>query len=66
MRTLIFDIMLDDRFVCTQSLSLDNRLVDEYVLWGGVIQPVINSEVLHERIEDLHPSLRGKDFKICF
>ncbi len=66
MKTLTFDIMIDDKFVCTLSLQVDVGMIDEYVSWGGVIYPVINSEVLHERIEDLHPSLRGKNFKICF
>lgn len=65
MKTLTFDIMIDDKFVCTLSLQVDVGMIDEYVSWGGVIQPVINADVLHERILGLRPSLRDKDFRAC-
>ena len=35
MNTLTFDIMIDDKFVCTLSLQVDVGMIDEYVSWGG-------------------------------
>lgn len=53
MKTLIFDIMLNDRFVCTMRYKF------------CPLFPIVYEELI-AFIETKRPSLRGKDYRIAF
>lgn len=58
-----FDIMLRDRFVCTLRYPLEKV---PYLWVDGKPQKCIIYEELEEFILEKRPTLKGKDFQICF
>jgi hypothetical protein len=62
-KKLVFDIMLNGRFVCTLRMPITFDVVDDIDEMGGV---TIRSDKLQQYIEEKRPNLVGKDYKICF
>ena len=62
MEYIKFDVMLNERFVCTLRMPITIEMVVDYV--GD--KPVISGGVFSGFIEKKRPSLIGKPYKICF
>lgn len=61
-RTVRFDVMLHDRFVCTLQMPITLDAIEDYI--GD--EPVINSEAFARYVEKVRPSLIGKPYRIAF
>lgn len=62
MKKLIFDVMLNDRFVCTLMMPITIDMVVDYL--GD--KPVIKDGAVSQYVEKKRPSLIGKPYKVCF
>ena len=62
MKKIQFDIMLDGRFVCTMRPPLTLDLIDRF----DGDEPVVSLEAIQRYVEQKRPSLKGKDYRICF
>lgn len=62
MKKLIFDVMINDRFVCTLMMPITIDMVVDYL--GD--KPVIKDGVIKKYIEKKRPSLIGKPYKLYF
>ena len=62
MKKLIFDVMFNDRFVCTLMMPITIDMVVGYL--GD--KPVIKDGAVSQFIEKKRPSLIGKPYKVCF
>lgn len=62
MKRITFDVMLNERFVCTMRIPLTFDMIDDYD--GDT--PIVNLKAIEHYVEDKRPSLKGKDYRICF
>ncbi len=62
MRQISFDVMLNERFICTLKMPITKDMVVDHI--GE--RPVIKEEAFSDYVEKKRPSLRGKDYKIYF
>ena len=62
MKTLTFDVMLNERFVCTMKMPLTLDVIDGF----DGDEPIVSIEALERYIEQKRPSLKGKAYRICF
>lgn len=62
MEHIKFDVMLNERFVCTLRMPITIEMVVDYV--GDT--PVIPEEAFSKYVESKRPSLKGKPFQITF
>ena len=62
MKHISFDVMLNERFVCTLKMPITIDMVVDYV--GD--KPVLSDGAVSAFVETKRPSLRGKDYKIYF
>lgn len=60
-RTIKFDVMLHDRFVCTLRMPVTLDAIEDYM--GD--EPVIKSEAVVRFVEQERPSLVGKPYTIA-
>ena len=61
-RSVKFDVMLNDRFVCTLSMELTPPRISEWV--GNM--PVLKNNAIQDYVEEKRPSLKGKPYKVEF
>lgn len=62
-KKLVFDIMLNERYICTFRIPITFDMIEEIDKMGGV---VLRGDKLQNYIEEKRPSLRGKNYKIAF
>jgi hypothetical protein len=61
-RSVMFDVMLKGRFVCTLSMEITPPRIAE---WIGKM-PVLKYKAIQDYVEQKRPSLRGKNYRIEF
>lgn len=61
-RSVMFDVMLKGRFVCTLSMEITPPRIAE---WIGKM-PVLKTAAIRDFIEQKRPSLKGKPYIIEF
>ena len=62
-KKLVFDIMLNERYICTLRMPISFDMIEEIDERGGV---VLRGERLQKYIEEKRPSLKGTNYKIAF
>lgn len=62
MKTLTFDIMSNDRFVCTMRMPITLDMVIDY----DGDKPILNADKIKEYVEDKCPTLKYVKYNICF
>ena len=62
MREIKFDVMLNDRFVCTLCMKLTPPSIKEWIDQ----MPVLKQRAIQKYIEQKRPSLKGKPYRVEF
>ena len=62
MNRIVFDVMIGDRFYDTFRLPIELGMIQDF--HGEV--PVFNLEAIKRKVLEKRPTLKGKDFRICF
>ena len=62
-KKLVFDIMLNERYICTLRIPITFDLIEDLDDEEGVI---VRGDRLQEIIEERRPSLKGKNYIITF
>jgi hypothetical protein len=61
-KKLVFDVMLNERYICTLRIPITFDMIEEIDETGVVVRV----DRLQEIIEEKRPTLRGKNYKIEF
>jgi hypothetical protein len=61
-RNVKFDVMLNDRFVCTLNMELAPHRIAEWI----AKMPVLKYKAIQDYVEQKRPSLRGNYYRIEF
>lgn len=62
MKTLTFDIMSNDRFVCTMRMPITLDMIIDY----DGDKPILNADKIKEYVEEKRPTLKYVKYNICF
>lgn len=61
-KKITFDIMSNDRFVCTMRMPITLDMVIDY----DGDKPILNADKIKEYVEEKRPTLKYVKYNICF
>lgn len=66
MSTLHFDVMIDDKFVCTMHMPIPFDMVVGYNKDRPIVNLGIDGGIIKDFVIQQRPSLKNKNFNIAF
>lgn len=65
-KILVFDIMLNGRFVATERMPITRDMIIVETVGGGKTEEYIDMDVVCEKMLQRRPTLKNQPYKICF
>ena len=57
----IFDVMIEDRFVCTMCMPVTLDVIESY----NGDEPVVSEAAIRRYVEQKRPTLKYENYRIC-